>query len=198
MDEFLVAIAFFGAIIGLIFFKRRVFNPFIKKTPSRLSIWTWIKRITYLSLSMLLLFATFERWYYFHDDISYSKKSVEVDLSYANQIEVEGYLTTEENVSGVFSGKEPFPRLFQKKKGGVVFYKVIRIKNTGDFPIYGILKSTDPKRFQRINVPPLPPRMSDFKSIVLWGYHFSEDPLNIPANLDFEWESIYKVKGSSL
>lgn len=180
-------------IIGYFPFKKYVFSPFIKKSPLRLYVWKRIKWGIYLVLSVLLLFATFERWYYFRDEIACSKQSLEVDLSYADQIEVEAYLTTKENLADVFEGKIVRENLLKNKKKSIC-YKVIRVKNKGNLPIYGILQDTSPERLRKVNVPPLPPHMEEFKSIIVWEPVYTEDRLYQNIDLKFKWEKIYQFK----
>jgi hypothetical protein len=182
-----------AVIIGYFPFKNRVFSPFIGKSPRRRFIWNRIKWSIYFVLSVLLLFATFERWYYFRDEIACSSRSLEVNLSYADQIEVEAYLTTKEKLADVFEGKIVKENLLKNKKGSIC-YKVIRVKNKGSLPIYGILKDTGPERLRDVNVPPLPPHMDEFKSIIVWEPVYTEDRLYQNIELNFRWEKIYQFK----
>ena len=172
--------------------KKKFFDPFIAASLLRLSIWKWTKRVILLALTANLLVSTFERWYYFHDDIAHSKKSLEIELSYADQVEIEAFLTPESNVADLFQGKLP-PEMTEDPKNkstGKICYVVIRIKNKGDLPIYGTLTHN----FQDIDVPPLPPNMSDFKSIIVWKYSFQTPILGSYEKLELKWKKIYTIK----
>ena len=198
MLSFLFFIACVWAVIFLfIKLKKKFFDPFIAASPLRFSIWNWTKRVILLALATSFLICTFERWYYFHDDIAHSKKSAEIDLSYAEQIEIEAYLTLEEYVVDLFEGKLPLAakRDLDNKPFNEVCYLVIRLKNMGDVPIYGAL---DPRYFPDVDVPPLPPNMQEFKSIIV-SKSFSEE--RIPDSYEkweLQWKKIYAVTGDKL
>ncbi len=200
----MIELIFFFACVGVLVFlfiqmKKKLFDPFIAASKLRFSIWNWTKRVILIALSISLLISTFERWYYFHDEIAYSEKSLEVDPSYADQIEVEAYMTDEENLAEIFKGNLPELKVEQpdknKNSSNSVRYMVIRIKNKGDLPIYGILEDSNPRGIQDVNVPPLPPHMSDFKNIVLWKYWANRDSSVPYSTLDLKWKQIYTLKG---
>lgn len=193
----LITVSFLGIVVGFFIFKKPFLSLFLKRMIFMCSIWDWIKCVVYCSLSISLVFAGFERWYYFRDDLSHSKNLQLVDLSYADQIEVEAYLISEENVSkaflleGFIANEDWSMHSFDQHNKRKTFYKVIRIKNKGGIPICGILKSSTSKEFRRIEVPPLPPYMSEFKNIVLCGDRAVKKKYKTPLKLFFEWERLY-------
>ncbi len=198
MLSFLFFVACVWAVIFLfIKLKKKFFDPFIAASSVRFTIWNWTKRVVLLALSVSLLLATFERWYYFHDDIAHSNKSAEIDLSYAEQIEVEAYLTREEYLVDLFEGKLPGEETTNLKDqpDDQICYLIIRLKNRGDLPIYGTLK---PKHFPDVDVPPLPPNMAEFKNIIVSDF-FSKDQIpNSYEKEEVQWKKIYEVKGAKL
>ena len=205
MVEFIIFFACLGALIfSFVKLKKKCFDPFINASKLRFSIWNWTKRASLIALSICLIVASFDRWYYFHDEIAYSKKSLAVDLSYADQIEVEAYLMSELNLVDLFEGLSPNPDRQEMEDGfdkeqkpsDPRFYLVIRVKNKGDIPIYGILEdSVNGKKIREIDVPPLSPNMSDFKNIVLWTYRSERSVPGPYPKIELKWKQIYTLKG---
>lgn len=198
---------FFIACVGIFIFlflklKHKFFNPFISASKLRLSIWNWTKKVILIGLSILLLIGSFERWYYIHDEIRYASKSLALDLSYADQIEMEAYLMNEQDLISLFEGNPPIPNMteasYLKAKqepygDNPMSYFVLRVKNKGDHTIYGVVEDRENGYFVRdINVPPLPPHMTEFKEIVLWSS--SSMPGTYPQK-GIKWKQIFTIKG---
>lgn len=153
------------------------FQSFLSKSPKRRPIWEWTKRIVLAALSLQLLFSTWERWYYFHDEMIYGSKYR--DPSYADQIEIETYLMSQQEVAALFAGEPPNPSreeipltsdLYKQYPHGPTyprFYLVTRVKNKGDKIFWGTLDCTaEGERITTVDIPPLPPQMQEFKNVV--------------------------------
>ncbi len=170
---------FFFAIVVFVCYKLsklvgRKFEHFLSGSRVRRVSWEWTKRSLFSVASFFLIIGTFQRWYYFHDEITYAKHP---NLSYASQIETEVYLMSLQNVIDLFKGMPPNPDRqiipvdsdsYPHPPSDPRFYLVIRIKNKGPEVAWGVLDYfVDGKKQRAIEIPPIAPQMDDFKNIVL-------------------------------
>ena len=186
--------------------KRRFFNRFIDASKTRTLVWNLIKRSVMVILSIIFIIKGCERWYYFHDEIEYTDKKF-LDMSYADQIDMQVYLMDQERLISLFKGNPPVPgkHITQSKQNvfpaptDPYFYLVIRIKNNGNRIVWGSLENHLNETYLRnIDIPPLPPLMEDFTNIVLWWQKPEENlPKDYP-NLQIKWKALYTSQGDVL
>ena len=209
---FFIALVFifykFGKFIG------KGFKRFLSVSNLRRTIWEWIKRLFFITTSLLLIISTFQRWYYFHDEMAYLGNSKYLNPSYASHVEVEAYLMSLQNVIDLFEGNLPNPdtqtifvdspidKNYPHVPSDPRYYLVIRIKNKGPQALWGILDYfVDGQKMREIDVPPLPPEMKDFKNIVLQAdFVYQHLPprrgtIGPYPNLETKWKQLYTTQG---
>jgi hypothetical protein len=209
----------FFAIIAFMLYKAgkfigNGFKRFLSVSDSRRTVWEWTKRLFYTVTALLLLVATFQRWYYFHDEMVYAGNPKQLDPAYASQVEVEAYLMSLQNVIDLFEGKPPNPdkatipvdsplyKKYPHNPSEPRFYLVIRVKNKGPKALWGVLDYfVEGKKMREIDVPPLPSDMKDFKNIVLQAdFIWKHIPPKIGTfgpypDLETKWQKLYTVQG---
>jgi hypothetical protein len=188
--------------------KRRSFTPFIHASPKRIFIWNWTKKVLVILISPFLVFKAIERFYYFHDEVEHTDKKL-LDMAYVDQIETQSYLMDQQSLASLFQEKnnpkpETCPVVFRSiqakylPSSQLYFYLVIQIKNKGDRVVWGSLNSyLNEKQLPDIDVPPLPPNMTDFVNIVVWS---GKTGKSLPAascpKLTTAWKEIYTSQGN--
>ena len=202
---------FVACIVLLVFLyiklKRRFFNRFIDAKQQRVLIWNWTKRIILLALSLCFLIKGIERWYYFHDEIAYTDEKF-LDMAYADQVEIEVYLMEQAKLISLFKGNPPEPGTLQPKPKPYrrwpspldsYFYLVLRVKNKGDRIVWGSLSNRLNERYiPHVDIPPLPPNMTDFTNIVLWSHSTENNLPEAYPKLEVQWKRLYTSKGEDL
>jgi hypothetical protein len=172
--------------------------------PTRIKAWEWVKRLFWIGLAIPLLIASFERWYYFHDEISYGNKK-QLNPHYASQIDAEVYLMSQENVIALFEGNPPNPdtrfipeRTYSQpyvapQPADPRFFLVVRIRNHGDQAAWGVLNCfVGETEGWNVDIPPIPPEMQGYKNIVLLSNDISQGPY---PKLELRWEQLYTMQG---
>lgn len=208
MVEFVLLILFVWLIVFIyIRLKRRFFNRFIDASQKRVLIWGWIKRIVLVLVSIVLIIGGCERWYYFHDEIAYTDKNL-LDMAYADQIDMEVYLMDQEKLISLFKGNPPEsgthdPGVYKNgypEPEDPYFYLVIRVRNRGDQVAWGCLDNdlNGVRQLEDIDIPPLPPNMSDFTNIVLWWQRSPEYLPDKYPKLEVIWKKLYTSKEENL
>jgi hypothetical protein len=103
----------FGIVIFISYkagkFIKSKFKHFLSISDSRRLAWDWIKRLFFIIAALILLVGTFQRWHFFHDEIRHTADQKQLNLAYADQIEMEVYLMTQQNVISLFEGNLPKP-----------------------------------------------------------------------------------------
>ena len=203
---------FILAIITLIFygisrFTNGPFKRFILFSPLRRRTWEWVKRLFFVVATSMLLVGTFQRWWFFHDEIECSVNPSQLNLAYSNQIEVEVYLMSQHNVLNLFEGKSPDPdrqtilkssNLCDKPTPNPLdprFYLVIRLKNKGDQIAWGLLDYfVEGRRTRGIDVSSLPSHMQGFTNIVLKASHIDKNLPGSYPHLEVKWKQLFTTR----
>ena len=108
------------------------------------------------------------------------------------------------NVIDLFEGKPPSPdkqeilepphRIYEQLIPSMSrFYLVLRLKNTGNQPVWGVLNVTTSEGLKMtVDVPPLPPKMTEFKMIVQQSNFGRKGAY---PTLDTKWHFLYTPQG---
>lgn len=218
LRAFIVSVVFFYFWCKVVSWAWR---EYLSHTPLRRKVWERSLGTFYAVAGLYLLFGSYQRWHHFHDEMSYEEKR-EQNLAYADQIEVSAYLMNVQNVIDLFEGKDPDPdcsfvdiddwddhiRGPGKSRGSHSvyneptdprFYLVIKVKNNGPQVAFGVLDYiVNGKKSKSIDVPPLPPKMKEYKNIVLQAhflYRWTSCP-NLGSrgpypHLETKWDKLY-------
>lgn len=179
---------------------KKLFRRYVLTTNKKRQGWEWIKGCIYITLSLVLIYGTFHRWYYFHDELPYSGNKKQLNPEYASQVELETYLMSQQNLIDLFEGKSPSPDMeFMDKDKNIAandvpsnprYFLVVRVKNKGDQVIWGMVDcSVEDREKRKADIPPLPPKMDEFKNIVVFAYD-----RNIPGpypQIRTDWYKLY-------
>lgn len=166
--------------------------------------WMWTKRVLYLAASVWLLIGAFTRLYYFHYEMEYGDPKL-LNPSYSDQIQVESYLMSQQNLIDLFEGLPPNPDKRSltenetweelKKPSSPRFYLVLRLKNQGDQIAWGSLDFVvNGKKTRQIDVPPLGPNMSNYEIMALRAGQHDKCQFEIERsypNLNTKWSLLY-------
>lgn len=179
---------------------KKLFRRYILTTNKKRQVWEWVKNCIYIMLSLVLIYGTIHRWYYFHDELPYSGNKKQLNPEYASQIELKSYLMSQQNLIDLFEGKSPSPdmQFMHENKYDTAtpsdprYFLVVRVKNKGDRVIWGMVNClVEGGKNRKVDIPPLPPKMDEFKNIVLFAYPYDQ---NIPGpypQIRTDWYKLY-------
>jgi len=167
-----------------------------------------------LFLCFWLFISIIDRWRRTGDLMENVSTPLSLNPAYAKEIDVETYLMTREQLKQLFPSSAGSPLIqWEEKQTGFIndlspLYFVLRLRNQGDSYAWGRLQAHS-KRWRRgtgieereIPVQLLPPRMKDFKTIILAAsenINGFESPSRQydknPPTITTEWISLYASK----
>ena len=119
-----------------------------------------------------------------------------LDMKYAKNIEVKGYLVTKDQLAKIFSeeNEEVVQKTNKELHNAREVFLLIRCKNFGDYRAFGSLKCKRSNLgFASIEVKMMPGYMKSFYDSVLPGYRGSIPNDDNTPTMTFEWESLYTI-----